>query len=75
MATGTSPTTNARLTEEQSELVQDLIRRNIPLGTVVGVMEGLLRREGASGGEGSGSRMAQSDGGLRSENPPDYDFV
>jgi hypothetical protein len=77
MAMGTNPTTNTRLTEEQSELVQGMIRHHIPLVTVVGVVEGMLRREGpgASGVENSGSRVAQSDGRLEAANPPDYDFV
>jgi hypothetical protein len=55
-----------RLTEEQSELVQGLIRHNVPLVTVVGVMEGMLR-EGASGVEVSGSQTVG-----RAGNPPDY---
>jgi hypothetical protein len=74
MEVGTSPTTNARLTQEQSELVQDLIRHDIPLVTVAGVMKGMLRTE-SGGGESSGSRVTQSGEGLEAENPPDYDFV
>jgi len=67
---------SACLTEEQSELVQSLIRHNIPLPAVVGVMEGMLRSEGQLGsGMGSGSRITQSDGSLGPDNPPDYDFV
>lgn len=76
MPVGTSPITNTRLTEDQSELVQSLIRYNVPLVTVAGVMEGLLRREGPSGdSEGPGSHVAQNDVCLEAENPPDYDFV
>jgi hypothetical protein len=75
MATGTNPTTNTRLTEEQSELVQGLIRHHIPLATVVGVVEGMLRNEGASGVEDSGGRITQSDGRSEAGNPPDYDFI
>jgi hypothetical protein len=72
----TSSPTSARLTEEQSELVQSLIRQKIPLPAVVGVMEGMLRREGPSvGGEGSGSQISQTDGSLEPDDPPDYDFI
>ena len=74
MAAGTSPMTNTGLTQEQSELVQDLIRHDIPLITVAGVMKGMLRTE-SGGGESSGSRVNQSDEHLETENPPDYDFV
>ena len=64
----------ARLTADQSELVQTLIGYNVPLVTVAGVMEGLLRREGPSvSGDGSGSRMAQRDALPEAENPPAYD--
>jgi hypothetical protein len=74
MATG-SPV-SARLTEEQSELVQGLIRHNVPLPTVVGAIEGMLRREGPSGsGEGTCSRLTQSNMRPETDNPPDYDFV
>ena len=75
MAPGTSPIMDAGLTQEQSELVQDLIRHDIPLITVAGVMKGMLRTEGPSSGGGiSGSRVTQSDERLE-ENPPAYDFV
>jgi hypothetical protein len=40
----------ARLTKEQSELVQGLMGHNVPLPAVVGAMEGLLvSQEGRSG--------------------------
>ena len=74
-ATATGSPASAHLTEEQSELVQGLLKQNIPLPAVVGVMEGMLRREGPSGGEASGSRIIQSDISLEEDNPPDYDFV
>ena len=76
ISTSTASPTSARLTADQSELVQTLIGYNVPLVTVAGVMEGLLRREGPSvSGDGSGSRMAQSDVRPEAENPPDYDFA
>ena len=76
ISTSTASPTSARLTTDQSELVQTLIGYNLPLVTVAGVMEGLLRREGPSvSGDGSGSRMAQSDVRPEAENPPDYDFA
>ena len=58
------------LTEEQTDLVQGLIKQNVPLTTVASVMEGWLKSERPSGdGEGSGGHS-----GVGSENPPDYDF-
>ena len=67
----------ARLTADQSELVQTLIGYNVPLVTVAGVMEELLRREGPSvSGDGSGSRMVLSaDVHPEAENPPDYSRI
>ena len=74
--TATGSPMNARLTEEQSELVQGLLRHNVPLPTVVGAIEGMLSREGPSGGgEGSGSRITQRDECPEADNPPDYEFV
>ena len=66
----------ARLTADQSELVQTLIGYNVPLVTVAGVMEELLRREGPSvSGDGSGGRVIQSDVHPEAENPPDYSRI
>ena len=45
--------THTGLTQEQSKLVQDLIRHNIPLITGAGVMKGMLRME-SGGGKSSG---------------------
>jgi hypothetical protein len=68
MGAGTSPPTNARLTDEQSELVQGLIRHDIPLLTVAGVMKGMIKKPGPLvGSEGSGNQEV--------ENPPNYDVI
>ena len=65
-----------RLTEEESELVQGLLRHNVSLPAVVVAIEDMLRRDGLSGGgEGSGSRVPQSDRHLVGGNPPDYDSI
>ena len=56
---GTSLPMSARLTEDQSELLQGLIRQNIPLPAVVGVMEGMLREGGH----------------LEGDAPPDYSSI
>lgn len=71
---GSSSMMGSRLTDEQSELVQGLMRHNVPLPAVVVAIEGMLRRDGLSGsGEGSGSRNMQRDGDLEGGNPPEYD--
>ena len=67
MQTATSSPRGPRLSEEQSELVQSLIRHNVPLPTVVDAIEGLLRTGGPSGG-------GQLEG-LEPDNPPEYDFT
>jgi len=65
---------SAGLTEEQSELVQGLIRHKVPLPAVVGAIEGILRGEGQLGGaEGSSSGLTQSVE-RRAESPPVYNF-
>jgi hypothetical protein len=62
-------------TEQQTELVQSMIRNNVSISAVAGVIEGMLRREGPSGsGEGSSNRITQRDGRVEAENPPSYDF-
>jgi hypothetical protein len=74
--TGTSYLMGSRLTDEQSELVQGLLRHNVPLPAVVVAIEGMLRRDGSlGGGEGSGSQNTQRDGDQEGDNPPGYDFV
>jgi hypothetical protein len=66
----------ARLTQEQSELVQGLIKYNVPLPAVVGALEGILRGDrNSGGGEGSGSQLTQSDLRVEAEKPPVYDFT
>jgi hypothetical protein len=72
-----NPGIRPRLTEEQSELVQGLIRHNVPLPTVVGAIEGLLGEEvpHSDGGGRSDSRFTQSDGRREAGGPPDYDYV
>jgi len=62
MLTATSPSINAYLTDEQSELVQGLLRHNVPLPTVVHTIEGMLRREGELGNR-------------ETDNPPDYEYI
>ena len=62
MLTATSPSINAHLTDEQSELAQGLLRHNVPLPTVVGTIEGMLRREGELGNR-------------ETDNPPDYKYI
>jgi hypothetical protein len=59
--TGRSSTRSAHLTEEQSELVQGLVRHHVALPTVVGVIEGMLREGQMDGSE--------------ADHPPEYDFV
>jgi hypothetical protein len=76
MPLGTSSPTSTRLTGEQSELIQGLLRHNVPLPAVVGAMEGFLSMGGQSGGTtGPGVRIIQHDGHQEENNPPDYDFV
>ena len=66
----------SRLTDEQSELVQGLLRHNVPLPAVVVAIEGMLRRDGPSGsGEDSGCQNTWHDGHQEGDNPPGYDFV
>jgi hypothetical protein len=67
MSTGTSLT---RLTEEQSSLVQGLMRHNVPLPTVVGAIEGMLTGEQQPGS----IRHPQSrQDPMRADSPPEYD--
>jgi len=62
-------------TEQQTELVQSMIRNNVSISAVAGVIEGMLRREGLSGsGEGSSNVTTQRDGRVEAENPPGYSF-
>ena len=83
MNTGLTGTSSliSRLTEELSELVWGLLRHNVSLAVVAVEIEGMLRRDGPSGGgEGSRSRVSQSDRGLEVdslevENPPDHNFT
>jgi hypothetical protein len=56
----------SHLTDEQSELVQGLLRHNVPLPAVVVAIEGMLRDGRSGSGEGSGSQ---------NNNPPGYDFI
>ena len=53
----------SRLTEEQSGIVQGLMRNNVPLPTVVGAIEGMLIGEE----QPNGGRLTQGD-----EAPPGY---
>jgi hypothetical protein len=74
----TSTNSTGRLTEEQSEVVQGLIKHKVPLPIVVEAIEGILRvgAEGQSdGSEGYRTRLTQSDGHLEADSPPDYRFV
>jgi hypothetical protein len=74
--TSTSSLMGSRLTEEQSELVQGLLRHNVPLPAVVVAIEGMLRRDGPLGSdEGPGSQNTQRNGHQEGDNPPGYDFV
>jgi hypothetical protein len=74
--TGTSSLMGSRLTDEQSELVQGLLRHNIPLPAVVVTIEGMLRRDGPSGSsEGSGNQNTWHDGHQEGDKPPGYDFI
>jgi hypothetical protein len=77
ISTSTGSTdTGVRLTEEQSELVQGLIKHKVPLPTVVGAIEGILRGDGYSGGGGSSSsRLIQSNVLVEADNPPVYRSV
>jgi hypothetical protein len=76
MTTDTNAPVRARLTEEQSELVQGLLRHNVSLPTVVGAIEGMLRGDRYSGGdEDSGVRITRNDGRPEMDNPPDYDSI
>jgi hypothetical protein len=61
----------ARLTEEQSGLVQGLIRHNVPLPTVVDAIEGMMRGEERL----DGSRLTQSNERPEADGPPDYNLV
>jgi hypothetical protein len=73
---GVSSPMGSRLPDEQSALVQGLLRHNVPLPVVVVAIEGMLRRDGPSAsGEGSGSRNTQHDGHVEGDNPPGYDSV
>ena len=71
----------SHLTEELSEMVWGLLRHNVSLAIIVVDIEGMLRRDGPSGGsEGSHSQVSQSDRGLEVdslevENPPDHNFT
>ena len=72
-STATGSPGSPHLVGEQYEIVQSLIRHNIPLPAVVGVMQGFLgREEPVGGGDGSGIGVTQSE---ELENPPDYDFI
>ena len=65
MLTGRSSTRmSAHLTEEQSELVQGLMRHHVALPTVVGVIEGMLR-----------AGQSDSTGASEVDRPPEYEFV
>lgn len=57
----------AYFTEQQTELVQSMIRNNVSISAVAGVIEGMLRREEPSG---SGNRRDH----VEAENPPGYHF-
>ena len=71
MPLGTSSSMSTHLTEEQSELIQGLLRHNVPLPAVVGVMEGLLSTRGQSGA----ARLGVQSDEYQENYPPDYAFV
>jgi hypothetical protein len=73
---GTRSLMGSSLTDEQSELVEGLLRHNVPLPAIVLMIEGMLRRHGLSGsGESSGSQNTWHNGHQEGDNPPGYDFV
>jgi hypothetical protein len=62
-------------TEQQTELVQSMIRNKVSISAVSGVIKEMLKREGPSGGgEGSSNKTTQRDGCFEVENPPGYDL-
>jgi hypothetical protein len=64
----------ASFSEQQTELVQSMIRNKVSISAVASVIEEMSRKEGSSGGgEGSSNRITQRDGHAEVENPPGYD--
>lgn len=64
---------SAHLTEEQSGLLRSLLRQNVPLPTVVVIMEGMLGgQEHLDGGEDFRRQIKHSDRHVTVSGPPDY---
>jgi hypothetical protein len=58
----------SHLTEEQAQLVQDLMRQNVPAHTIAGVINGMLPVSQPWTSAASTSASARTDA------PPGYDF-